>query len=114
MSQEVLGQSLGIAFQQVQKYERGANRISASRLHELSNLLGVPIDFFFEHGDVDCAPPPPDAGQPATGDDPMRQAEVTALVAAYYRIDNRLIRQQLAGLMRALADDGNGIHSIGG
>jgi transcriptional regulator with XRE-family HTH domain len=48
MSQEKLGDMLGITFQQVQKYERGANRVSASRLHHMSKVLGVPIQFFFE------------------------------------------------------------------
>ena len=48
MSQEKLGDLLGITFQQVQKYERGANRVSASRLHHMSKVLGVPIQFFFD------------------------------------------------------------------
>ena len=47
MSQEVLGHKIGVSFQQVQKYERGTNRISASRLFEISNVLAVPVDFFF-------------------------------------------------------------------
>src|SRR5580698_8474418 len=48
MSQEKLGRSLGLTFQQVQKYERGVNRISAGRLHEIAHILRVPVDFFFE------------------------------------------------------------------
>jgi transcriptional regulator with XRE-family HTH domain len=48
MSQEKLGEQLGLTFQQVQKYEKGANRIGASRLFEISRILGVPVDFFFE------------------------------------------------------------------
>src|ERR671914_1569018 len=48
MSQEKLGESLGLTFQQVQKYEKGTNRIGASRLQQISKVLGVPIEFFFE------------------------------------------------------------------
>ena len=48
MSQEKLGQRLGLTFQQIQKYEKGANRISASRLFQISEILGVPVQFFFE------------------------------------------------------------------
>src|SRR5918911_3890216 len=48
MSQEKLGEALGLTFQQVQKYEKGTNRIGASRLHRITNVLDVPIDFFYE------------------------------------------------------------------
>src|ERR671928_685236 len=56
LSQEKLGQAIGLTFQQVQKYERGANRIGASRLHELSRVLDVPISFFFDDTDPVRAP----------------------------------------------------------
>src|ERR1051325_9254823 len=56
LSQEKLGEAIGLTFQQVQKYERGANRIGASRLHELSRVLDVPISFFFDDTDPVRAP----------------------------------------------------------
>src|SRR5215203_5670149 len=56
LSQEKLGDAIGLTFQQVQKYERGANRIGASRLHELSRVLDVPISFFFDDTDPVRAP----------------------------------------------------------
>src|ERR687886_1196704 len=56
MSQEKLGKALGLTFQQVQKYERGANRIGASRLNELSRILDVPVSFFFDDTDPVRAP----------------------------------------------------------
>ena len=55
-SQEKLGEAIGLTFQQVQKYERGANRIGASRLHELSQVLDVPVDFFYDERDPVRAP----------------------------------------------------------
>src|SRR5215211_6621703 len=56
LSQEKLGEAIGLTFQQVQKYEHGANRIGASRLHELSRVLDVPISFFFNDTDPVRAP----------------------------------------------------------
>src|SRR5712675_2882260 len=56
LSQEKLGDAIGLTFQQVQKYERGANRIGASRLHELSRVLDVPVEFFFDDTDPVRAP----------------------------------------------------------
>src|ERR1700683_5507100 len=63
MSQEKLGQAIGLTFQQVQKYERGANRVGASRLFDLSRVLDVPVSFFFE-GIVDPPPAPANPGVP--------------------------------------------------
>jgi len=56
LSQEKLGEAIGLTFQQVQKYERGANRIGASRLHDLSRVLDVPVSFFFDNMDPVRAP----------------------------------------------------------
>src|SRR4051812_18882635 len=60
LSQEKLGEAIGLTFQQVQKYERGANRIGASRLHELSRVLDVPVSFFFDDMDPVRAPAIPE------------------------------------------------------
>ncbi len=93
MTQTDLGDALGLTFQQVQKYERGTNRISASRLCELSRVLDVSIDYFFEG-----MPPEITAFSPATkrrgkakklpryAPDPMAKRETLELVPAYYKI----------------------------
>src|ERR1044071_10505169 len=88
LSQEKLGEAIGLTFQQVQKYERGANRIGASRLHELSRVLDVPISFFLDDTDPVRAPAIPGgfAEPPAEAfeSDPLRRREVLGLVDSYF------------------------------
>jgi transcriptional regulator with XRE-family HTH domain len=104
MSQEKLADALGLTFQQVQKYERGANRIGASRLHQLSRILEVPVSFFFEEMGVS----PPAAAQPgddAAGfeHDPMTKRETLELVRAYYRIPDEKVRKRIFEMVKAVA-----------
>tara|TARA_R110000787_G_scaffold25998_6_gene72801 strand:+ start:904 stop:1275 length:372 start_codon:yes stop_codon:yes gene_type:complete len=105
LSQEKLGDALGLTFQQVQKYERGANRVGSSRLYEISRILDVPISFFFEEmtGDVSSAGAvaPVDAVEGA-------QRETLELVRAYYRIDDPRVRKRVFELMKSIAADNNG------
>ena len=109
LSQEKLGKAIGLTFQQVQKYERGANRIGASRLHELSRVLDVPVSFFFDDVDPVRAPaisggfaePPAEAGE----SDPLRRRETIELVEAYYAIDDAAVRRRLFALAKALASE---------
>lgn len=110
MSQEKLGDSVGLTFQQIQKYERGANRIGASRLYEFSRILDVPVSYFFEDlpeelkthqgrlsaGMREQDPDPSDR-------DPMAKRETLELVRAYYRISNARVRKRLFDLTKALA-----------
>src|SRR6266446_2523811 len=107
LSQEKLGTAIGLTFQQVQKYERGANRIGASRLHELSRVLDVPVSFFFDDMDPVRAPAiPAGFAEPAVeafDADPLRRRETIELVSAYYRIDDPALRRRLFELARALA-----------
>jgi len=111
MSQEKLGEALGLTFQQVQKYERGANRVSASRLHDLSNVLDVPVSFFFDGmpDEVKAAGPRAMAAANAIEpdlsghDDPMTSREALELVRDYYAIGNPSVRAQVKDLARALA-----------
>lgn len=103
MSQERLGEALGLTFQQVQKYERGANRVGASRLFELAKALNVPVSYFFddmaeEEAGTDAAP----AAGPMD-EDPMRRRETIELVRAYYRITDDAARRRLYELMRSIA-----------
>src|SRR5215213_8409991 len=109
LSQEKLGEMIGLTFQQVQKYERGANRIGASRLHELSRVLDVPISFFFDDTDPVRAPAmggfaelPPEAFE----SDPLRREETIELVRAYFSIADAAVRRRLLDLAKALAAGG--------
>jgi len=105
MSQEKLADALGLTFQQVQKYERGANRIGASRLHQLSRILEVPVAFFFE--EMGSSPAP--NAQPADSDagsfehDPMTKRETLELVRAYYRIPDEKVRKRIFEMVKAVA-----------
>src|ERR671917_1916562 len=89
LSQEKLGEAIGVTFQQVQKYERGANRIGASRLHELSRVLDVPVSFFFDDTDPVRAPAMGGFAEPPAEvfeADPLREQETIELLRAYFAI----------------------------
>ena len=110
LSQEKLGDALGLTFQQVQKYERGANRVGSSRLFEISRLLDVPVSFFFEDmpGDVAAAATAQQADPTgeSTQRDPLAKRETLELVRAYYRIGDPRVRKRIFELMKAIAADG--------
>ncbi|OSQ40910.1 transcriptional regulator [Thalassospira mesophila] len=108
MSQEKLGEAIGLTFQQVQKYERGANRVGASRLYDLSRVLEVPVSFFFddmpdaistksvhERREMSESPDPFD-------NDPMNRRETLELVRAYYRITDPVQRKRVFELVKAM------------
>jgi transcriptional regulator with XRE-family HTH domain len=111
MSQERLGESLGLTFQQVQKYERGVNRVGASRLFDLSRVLDVPISFFFDDMPDSLAAnfggvPHRRAGSVETqdpfGDDTLSRRETLELVRAYYRITDPSIRKRVFDLIKSM------------
>jgi transcriptional regulator with XRE-family HTH domain len=108
MSQEKLGEALGLTFQQVQKYERGANRVGASRLFDLSRVLDVPVSFFFDDmsEEVEALSPRLISGlaeEPSTFEaDPMTKRETLELVRAYYRITDPQVRKRVLDLAKAL------------
>ncbi len=107
MSQEKLAEALGLTFQQVQKYERGANRIGAGRLWELSRALDVPVSYFFDElGTTSTTSAGGLAEESATyGEDPMSRRETLLLVRAYYGIGDTTVRRRMLELMKALASD---------
>jgi len=115
MSQEKLGEAIGLTFQQVQKYERGANRIGASRLFDLSRVLDVPVSFFFDDmpADPDVINPTDHAGgfaeeKPGGFEpDPMAKRETLELVRAYYRITDPQVRKRLFELTKSVANAAN-------
>lgn len=127
MSQERLGEALGLTFQQVQKYERGANRVGASRLFDLSRVLDVPISFFYDdlpeslggaygaqsstlggrRGNAfaeaqDSFVPTPSS---VANDEAMNRRETLDLVRAYYRITDGAVRKRVFDLIKSLAPE---------
>lgn len=110
LSQEKLAGALDLTFQQVQKYERGANRIGAGRLYELSKALDVPVSYFFEELPDQAEPgatPPKGLAETAPSryeGDPMAQRETLLLVRAYYGMGDPAVRRRLLDLMRAMAN----------
>jgi transcriptional regulator with XRE-family HTH domain len=104
MSQEKLGEAIGLTFQQVQKYERGANRVGASRLYDLSKVLDVPVSFFFEEMAPAGSAEARSGGEAdRQGADPMLKRETLELVRAYYKIPDQHVRRRLFDLAKALA-----------
>ena len=106
LSQQKVGEALGLTFQQVQKYERGANRIGASRLWDLSGVLDCPISFFFEEmTDENAEKGHADAGEhgESRDEDPMNRRETLELVRAYYRINGEQVRKRIYELTKSLA-----------
>ena len=103
MSQTTLADSVGITFQQVQKYERGTNRVSASRLFQLARALDTPITWFFE--DIESDRAARDKAVDSEDGDPMSRRETLELVRVYSRIDDRKVRKKLYEMAKALAEE---------
>ncbi len=101
MTQTNLGDAIGVSFQQMQKYERGTNRVSSSRLFDLSRVLDVPVEFFFDEMPAAVAASSLAQGgrkakePPSYELDPMAKRETLELVRAYYRIGEPQIRKRL-------------------
>jgi len=95
MSQTQVADALGVTFQQVQKYERGANRVGASRLYDLSNILDRPVEYFFEG-----LTPTPKSEAEGTN---LRSPETVELVNAYYKVDNPHVRRQILSTIRSIS-----------
>jgi transcriptional regulator with XRE-family HTH domain len=103
MSQEKLGEALGLTFQQVQKYEKGANRIGAGRLQEISQILQVPVAFFFEDAPNTWAVGvSKNAAEPKSIMDFIATSEGLALARAFMRITNKQLRRRLADLVEEI------------
>ncbi len=110
MSQEKLGEHLGLTFQQVQKYEKGVNRIGASRLFDLSQVLGVPVQFFYDDAPVAA---PAGTTSPGFAEKPNETYVVDFLSSrdglelnkAFMRITDPRVRRSLVELVRSLAGE---------
>ena len=95
LNQTQLGERLGLTFQQIQKYERGVNRISASRLYQMSHILDVPVSSFFDDLDEGASAWSPD--------DILLKRETLEFVRAYYRIGNPALRKRMFEMTKAMA-----------
>ncbi len=108
LSQEQMSKMLGISFQQIQKYEKGFNRISASRLWDVSEVLGVSVNYFFEGIDDKISENSPRNLFVHTEldddikNDPMRYKETRELVEAYYRIPDRKAANEILGFLKEM------------
>ena len=116
ISQEKLGEAVGLTFQQIQKYERGANRVGASRLYEFSRVLDVPVSFFFDdmnektratRGRRIDPKTLSDGDQAELESDPLARRETLELVRAYYKIEDPKVRKRLFELTKTLANSLN-------
>ena len=104
MTQQTLADAVGVSFQQLQKYERGTNRVGAGTLFDLARVLDVPVSYFFAA-----------IGSEGPSDDPFQRRhdlmageEGLSLVTAYFTITDRRVRQRLHDLVRAVAERGPG------
>ena len=107
MSQSVLGEKLGLTFQQVQKYEKGANRISAGKLWQIGQILGVPVESFYakmpsgisaKYANDDLLPPVEDV---------VLDGDMIKLITSYRRIESNQIRQRILALTRSVSESLN-------
>ena len=103
MSQTTLADALGLTFQQVQKYEKGTNRISASKLQHISDFLQVPIPFFFEGLSDPSNTAKHAAGIPAHVSEFIATSDGLSLIRAYTRIKRRNLREAIVALVEKLA-----------
>lgn len=108
MSQEKLGESLGITFQQIQKYEKGTNRVGASRLQHIAAILSVPVSFFFEDAPVIGTNKAVATETHSTSAivDFLASSEGLQLNRAFSRIQDQKVRRRVVDLVRALAGEG--------
>jgi transcriptional regulator with XRE-family HTH domain len=109
MSQEKLGDALGLTFQQVQKYEKGTNRIGASRLQQIANILQVPVSFFFEgaphFGGLHHGGGMGEAPSPAYVSDFLATSDGLSLTKAFMRIKNSKLRRRIVDLVDEIAGE---------
>ncbi len=106
MSQEKLGNALGLTFQQIQKYERGANRIGSSRLYRLSKIMDIPVSFFFEEVPEGILDNQPGLSEDGVGyeADQLSKRETLELVRAYYKIMDPKVRKRVFELVKAVGN----------
>jgi transcriptional regulator with XRE-family HTH domain len=111
MSQDKLAKELGLTFQQIQKYERGTNRIGASRLHAIAKVMAVPESFFFD--EMQAMQGFGESGQEGFASNPMEKRETLELARAYYRISDPTVRKRIFEMVKAMANASAGEDNSG-
>jgi transcriptional regulator with XRE-family HTH domain len=108
MSQTTLAEGLDLTFQQVQKYEKGTNRVGASRLQQIAHILQVPVAFFFEGGPSVAGQMPSPNRAPATPYlwEFLATSDGLALITAFTKIETPKLRRTIVELVSLLADEG--------
>ena len=113
MSQEKLGDALDLTFQQVQKYEKGTNRIGASRLQQISHILQVPVAFFFEGAPASGRPiGMGEAPSPAYVSEFLASSEGLALTKAFMQIRDPKVRRRIVDLVEAIVGEEDGFAAL--
>ena len=117
LTQQDVAEKINVRYQQIQKYERGVNRISASTLHDIAEVLNIPVSFFYEEYDSDIEPGAAnydyakgfaeDGQVPFEGDDPLLRRETMNLIRSYYSIRDEKQRKKIYELIRSLAEEEN-------
>ncbi len=112
LSQESVGKQIGVTFQQIQKYERGINRMGASRLYDFARALGVQIAYFFDgYGDYvieeDSALAMNEPAATKFEGEKINNRETMEVMRAYYRIKNPAVRKRIVDLIKAMAAEDN-------
>jgi len=111
MSQDAIASAIGITFQQVQKYERGVNRMGASRLYEFARILSVPVSYFFEEYNPDALSPDSSTGGMSDSDaegfehEKLASRETMEMMRAYYKIPSVAARKRVFELVKTLAEE---------
>lgn len=111
MSQESVGKAIGVTFQQIQKYERGANRMGSSRLYDFSQILNVPVSFFFEGYELETGDSTPITQMGFAEEEvPFEHEKLTSretleVMRAYYSIRESKVRKKMLDLMRSLGEE---------
>lgn len=110
MSQDVLGKAIGVTFQQIQKYERGINRMGSSRLYEFSRVLSVPVSYFFEGYEEEAAVPSfagmaEEKAADFDYEDQLSGRETMEMMRAYYKIKDPSVRRRVFDLIKTLANE---------
>jgi transcriptional regulator with XRE-family HTH domain len=103
ISQEELGKAVGVSFQQIQKYEKGVNRIGTGRLHEIGKLLKVPVTYFFEGAEKNATPARGSSMNAVT--EALSTKEGIRIAAALARIPNPHLRRRIADVLEAIVHD---------
>jgi transcriptional regulator with XRE-family HTH domain len=103
LTQEKLGELLNLTFQQVQKYEKGVNRVSAGRLYEIASVLGVPITYFYEGAEDFVEREQAQVAESSEAQAPMMNSETLDLIAAFQKIEDSALRKSILNTVRAAA-----------